>query len=153
MTVAVGKLQPQPELFPCRELLPGLVICESIEKNDDDRFIDVYGWGNATAKQPPFLVYLGYNSPQERDDYIAQLRHIWQIDTDITYRAAQRVTGYWYEIKIRGMRRYSDPAVFDLDYLSEGKVYGLDFLVHLVQSRLEETAYEEMMTSRSITCC
>ncbi len=153
MTVAVGKLQPQPELFPCRELLPGLVICEAIEKNDDDRFIDVHSWGNATTKQPPFLVYLGYNSPQERDDYISQLRHIWQIDTDLTYRAAQRVTGYWYEIKIRRMRRYSDPAVFNLDYLSEGKTYGLDFLVHLVQSRLEETAYEEMMTSRSITCC
>jgi hypothetical protein len=153
MTVAVGKLQPQPELFPCRELLPGLVICEAIEKNDDDRFTDVYSWGNATAKQPPFLVYLGYNSPQERDDYIAQLRHIWQIDTDLIYRAAQRVKGYWYEIKIRGMRRYSDPAVFNLDYLSEGKTYGLDFLVYLVQSRLEETAYEEMMSSRSITCC
>jgi hypothetical protein len=153
MTVSACKLQPQTELFPFRGLLPGLVICESIEKNNDDRFIDIRSWGNATAKQPPFLVYLGYNSPQERDDYISQLRRIWQIDTDLTYRAAQRVTGYWYEIKIRGMQRYSDPAVFDLDYLSEGKIYGLDFLVHLVRLQLEEAEYEELIISRSITCC
>jgi hypothetical protein len=152
MTVATNKL-PSHRGFSVRELRPRLVICEAIEQNNDNRFIDIHSWRNATAKQPPFLVYLGYNSPQERDDYIAQLRQIWQIDTDITYRAAQRVTGYWYEIKIRGMRRYSDPAVFNLDYLSEGKAYGLDFLVHLVQSRLEETVYEEMMSSRSITCC
>jgi hypothetical protein len=153
MTLADRKSHSQSKQFLFRQLMPGLTICESIEKNNDDRFTDVYHWGNATAKQPPFLVYLGYNLPQERDDYISQLRHIWQIDTDLTYRAAQRVTGYWYEIKIRGMRRYSDPAVFDLDYLSEGKAYGLDFLVHLVRSRLAETEYEEMMTSRSITYC
>jgi hypothetical protein len=93
---------------------------------------------------------LGYNSPQERDDYTAQLRNIWKIDTEITYRPAKRVTGYWYEIKIRGMRRHSDPSVFELEYLSESKDYGLDFLVHLVQARLEEADYEAMLTSRSI---
>ena len=151
MTVSACKLQPQTELFPFRGLLPGLVICESIEKNNDDRFIDVHSWGNATAKQPPFLVYLGYNSPQERDDYISQLRRIWQIDTDLTYRAAQRVTGYWYEIKIRGMQRYSDPAVFDLDYLNESMSYGLDFLVYLHQMNLEARDREEMLTSRLVT--
>jgi hypothetical protein len=148
MTLADRKLplKKTADLFPCKELLPGIVICESIDG-------DPHSWGNATHRQPPFLVYLGYNSPQERDDYIAQLRHIWKIDTEITYRAAKRVTGYWYEIKIRGMRRYSDPAVFDLEYLSENQDYGLDYLVHLVQSRLEEGDYEAMMTSRVITHC
>ena len=148
MTIADSRLplKNTADSFPCKELLPGLVICESIDG-------DLHGWGNATHRQPPFLVYLGYNSPQERDDYIAQLRHIWKIDTEITYRAAKRVTGYWYEIKIRGMRRHSDPAVFDLEYLSESMDYGLDFLVHLVQVRLEEADYEAMTTSRVITHC
>jgi hypothetical protein len=114
MTIADSRLQIEntADLFPCKELLPGLVICEAIDG-------DPYSWDNATHQQPPFLVYLGYNSPQERDDYIAQLRHIWKIDTEIIYRAAKRVTGYWYEIKIQGMRRHSDPAVFNLEYLSE----------------------------------
>ena len=147
------QLQPQIDLFPCRELLPGLVICESIEQDERDQFVDIHRWGNATAKQPPFLLYLGYNSPQERDDYIAGLRHIWKIDTEITYRPAKRVTGYWYEIKVRGMQRYSDPSVFELEYLSESKDYGLDFLVHFVQARLEEADYETMLTSRVITHC
>jgi hypothetical protein len=148
MTIADSRLprKKTADLFPCKELLPGLVICEAIDG-------DPYSWGNATHQQPPFLVYLGYNSPQERDDYIAQLRHIWKIDTEITSRAAKRVMGYWYEIKIRGMRRYSDPAVFDLDYLSDSMDYGLDFLVHLVQSRLEAADYEAMMTSRVIAHC
>jgi hypothetical protein len=148
MTLADSRLplKKTADLFPCKELLPGLVICESIDG-------DPHSWGNATDRQPPFLVYLGYNSPQERDDYIAQLRHIWKIDTEITYRAAKRVTGYWYEIKIRGMQRYSDPAVFDLEYLSESQDYGLDYLVHLVRSRLEEADYDAMMTSRVITHC
>jgi hypothetical protein len=148
MTIADSRLplKKTADLFPCKELLPGIVICESIDG-------DPYSWGNATHQQPPFLVYLGYNSPQERDDYIAQLRHIWKIDTEITSRAAKRVMGYWYEIKIRGMRRHSDPAVFDLDYLSDSMDYGLDFLVHLVQSRLEADDYEAMMTSRAIAHC
>ena len=148
MTIADSRLplKNTADSFPCKELLPGLVICESIDG-------DPHGWDNATHRQPPFLVYLGYSSPQERDDYIAQLRHIWKIDTEITYRAAKRVTGYWHEIKIRGMRRHSNPAVFDLEYLSESMDYGLDFLVHLVQVRLEEADYEAMMTSRVITQC
>jgi hypothetical protein len=145
------QLQPQIDLFPCRELLSGLVICESIEKDERDRFIDIHRWGNATTKQPPFILYLGHNSPQERDDYIAQLRHIWKIDTEITCRPAKRVTGYWHEIKVRGMQRHSDPDVFDLEYLSESKQYGLDFLVHFWQMQLEAAAYEEMTISRSLT--
>jgi hypothetical protein len=148
MTLADSKLplKKTANLFPFTELLPGIVICESIDG-------DPHSWGNATHRQPPFLVYLGYNFPQERDDYIAQLRHIWKIDTEIISRAAKRVTGYWYEIKIRGMRQHSDPAVFDLDYLSDSMDYGLDFLVHLVQSRLEADDYEAMMTSRAIAHC
>jgi hypothetical protein len=129
--------------FTFTELLPGLAICEAAQ--------DIHRWGNGTEVEPAFLVYLGYNIPQERDEWIARLRSIWSIDTDITYRASQRVNGYWHEIKIRGMQRYSDPAVFDLDFLSESKQYGLDFLIHFHQMQLEAAAYEEMTTARSLT--
>jgi hypothetical protein len=91
------------------------------------------------------------NIPQERDEWIARLRSIWSIDADITYRVSQRVNGYWHEIKIRGMQRYSDPAVFDLDCLSESLNYGLDFLVHMQQIELEASAYGDMTTSRLLT--
>lgn len=129
--------------FKFTELLPGLAICEAAQ--------DIHRWGNGTEVEPAFLVYLGYNIPQERDEWIARLRSIWSIDTDITYRASQRVNGYWHEIKIRGMQRHSDPVVFDLDYLSESKRYGLDFLIHYHQMQLEAFAYEEMTTSRFLT--
>ena len=129
--------------FIFTELIPGLVICEAIR--------DIHGWNNATTDRSAFLVYLGYNIPQERDEWIARLRLIWKIDTNITDRASQRVTGYWHEIKIRGMQRYSDPAVFDLDYLSESMSYGLDFLLYMRQHELEATAYEEMVASRLLT--
>ena len=129
--------------FIFTELLPGLVICEAAQ--------DIHQWGNATDEYPAFLVYLGYNIPPERDEWISRLRSIWSIDTHITARASQRVPGYWQEIKIRGMQRYSDSDVFDLDYLSESKQYGLDFLVHFHQMQLEAAAYEEMTTARSLT--
>jgi hypothetical protein len=137
-----ARLHPQD--FTFKELLPGLAICEAPVE-------DPYAWGNAHADEPAFLVYLGYNIPQERDDWIARLRLIWKIDREIVDRASQRVSGYWHEIKIRGMLRYSDPAVFDLDYLSESMSYGLDFLVHMRQHELEAAAHEEMMTSRLLT--
>jgi hypothetical protein len=134
---------PTVESFAFTELLPGLVICEAAR--------DIHHWGNSTDLDPAFLVYLGYNIPQERDVWIARLRSIWSIDTDIIYRASQRVNGYWHEIKIRGMQRYSDPAAFDLDYLSDFKQYGLDFLIHFHQMQLEAAVYEEMTTSRLLT--
>lgn len=151
MTIDIGK--PQINLFPTRQLLPGLAICEAVERDRNGSWIDPHHWGNATVDLPPFIVYIGYNSPQERDDYIFQLRRIWKIDTEITYRPAKRLTGYWHELKIRGMQRESDPSVFDLEYLSESKVYGLDFLVNLIQIHLEESDYETMITSRLLTQC
>jgi hypothetical protein len=134
---------PTVQGFTFTELLPGLVICEAAR--------DIHHWGNGTANNPAFLVYLGYNIPQERNEWISRLRLIWSIDTNITYRASQRVKGYWHEIKIRGMQRHSDPDVFDLDCLSEFKNYGLDFLIHFHQMQLEAAAYEEMTISRSLT--
>ena len=129
--------------FEFTELLPGLVICEAIQ--------DIHGWNNATANRSAFLVYLGYNIPAERDEWISRLRLIWKIDREIVDRASQRVNGYWHEIKIRGMQRCSDPAVFDLDYLSESMSYGLDFLVHLHRMKLEAAVYEDITDSRLLT--
>jgi hypothetical protein len=153
MTLTDCQLQSRSELFPCRQLLPGLTICESIEQDANDNWIDRHHWGNATDKLPPFIIYIGYNTPAERDDRILQLRRIWKIQAEITYRAALRVKGYWYEIKVRGLQRNSDPNVFDLDYLSESKQYGLDYLVYLIQSQQEEAEYEELVTSRILTQC
>jgi hypothetical protein len=129
--------------FIFTQLLPGLVICEAIR--------DIHGWNNATANKSAFLVYLGYNIPGERDEWISRLRLIWQIKGEIADRPSQRVTGYWHEIKIRGMQRCSDPAVFELDYLSESMSYGLDFLVHLHQMNLEAAVYEDTTDSRLLT--
>ena len=94
--------------FTFTELLPGLAICEAPADNP-------HNWGNAYTNKPAFLVYLGYNIPQERDDWIARLRSIWGISGEIVYRPSHRVSGYWHEIKVRGIQRYSDPTVFDLD--------------------------------------
>jgi hypothetical protein len=135
---------PTIQGFEFTELCPGLVICEAPSDNP-------HSWNNATADQPAFLVYLGYNIAQERVEWISQLRSIWKIKTDITDRSSQRVSGYWHEIKIRGMQRYSDPDVFDLDYLSESKQYGLDSLVALWQMELEASAYEDLIDSRLLT--
>jgi hypothetical protein len=129
--------------FIFTELLPGLVICEAIR--------DIHGWNNATTDESAFLVYLGYNIPAERDEWISRLRLIWQIKGEIVDRPSQRVTGYWHEIKIRGMQRCSDPAVFDLDYLSESMSYGLDFLVYLHRMNLEAAVYEDATDSRLLT--
>lgn len=129
--------------FEFTELLPGLVICEAIQ--------DIHGWNNATTDRSAFLVYLGYNIPAERDEWISRLRLIWQIDREIVDRASQRVNGYWHEIKIRGMQRCSDPAVFDLDYLSESISYGLDFLVYFYRMKLEAAVYEDITDSRLLT--
>jgi hypothetical protein len=71
--------------FTFTELLPGLVICEAVR--------DIHHWRNGTEVDSAFLVYLGYNIPQERDVWISRLRLIWSIDTYITYRASQRVNG------------------------------------------------------------
>ncbi|AFY92856.1 hypothetical protein [Chamaesiphon minutus] len=126
--------------FEFNELLPGLVICESSR--------DLHGWDNATANTPAFLVYLGYNVPTERDEWITKLRLVWKIEGEILDRPSQRVKGYWHEIKIRGMKRYSDPDVFELDYLSESQDYGLDFLTQLWQMKLELAVYEDAIDTR-----
>jgi hypothetical protein len=129
--------------FTFSELLPGLVICEAIR--------DIHGWNNATADRSAFLVYLGYNIPGERDEWISRLRLIWQIKGEIIDRPSRRVNGYWHEIKIRGMQRCSDPAVFDLDHLSDSMSYGLDFLVYLHRMKLEAAVYEDITDSRLLT--
>jgi hypothetical protein len=126
--------------FKFTELLPGLVICEAPR--------DIHGWNNATANTPAFLVYLGYNTPAERDEWITKLRLVWKIEGEILDRPSQRVQCCWHELKIRGMKRYSDPNVFDLEYLSESQDYGLDFLVELWQMKLELEAYEDAIDTR-----
>ncbi|AFY93176.1 hypothetical protein [Chamaesiphon minutus] len=133
----------QAQHFKFADLLPGLVICEATP--------DIHGWNNATANTPAFLVYLGYNVPSERDEWITKLRLVWKIESEILDRPSQRVKGYWHEIKIRGMKRYSDPNVFDLDYLSESQYYGLDFLTQLLQMKQEFDAYEDAIDTRILT--
>jgi hypothetical protein len=142
MTLANHKSQLNS--FQFTELLPGLVICEATKG-------DIHNWGNADRGQPAFLVYIGYNTPQEREEWIYQLRTFWKIDTEICSRASNRVPGYWWELKVWGMNRYSESDVFELEYLSESKDYGLDFLQYLVEMRLEAVAYEEMTTTRILT--
>ena len=65
-------LAQQPSIvqaFKFAELLPGLVICEAPAA-------DPHGWGNAHADEPAFLIYLGYNIPQEREEWIARSRKV-----------------------------------------------------------------------------
>jgi hypothetical protein len=145
MTISPLKSQPNP--FQFSELLPGLVICQAQE--------DIHNWGNSENNEPAFLVYIGYHTPQERDEWIYQLQAFWKIEREhISYRRANRIgSGYWWELKVRGMKRYSDLEVFDLEHFSESYHYGLDFLQYLIEMRLEAAAHEEMVTTRIITQC
>jgi hypothetical protein len=135
------QISTQFQHFKFTELLPGLVICEALA--------GIHSWNDATANTPAFLVCLGYNVPTERDEWITKLRLVWKIEGEILDRPSQRVKGYWHELKIRGMQRYSDPNVFELDYLSESQDYGLDFLSQLWQMKLEFEAYEDAMLQGS----
>jgi hypothetical protein len=128
--------------FTFTQLLPGVVICEAS--------FDIYGWNNATERDPAFLVYLGYNIPLERDEWLARLRSIWKVGSEIVDRPSQRVNSYWHELKLRGIQRHSDPDVFHLDYLSESKQYGLDFLVYMQQMKLAGDEYEAMTVTSSL---
>lgn len=144
MTVSQIKRQLTDNSFTFTELLPSLVICEASR--------DIHNWGNAEGDCPAFLTYIGYNIPQEREDWIVQLQMFWKISIEnISYRQSTRVKGYWWEIKIRGMQRFSEPEVFDLDYLTESKQYGLDFLQYLIGVRMEEAAYDDTIVTKIVT--
>jgi hypothetical protein len=145
------------ESFKFQEILPGVVICEAPAS-------DPHNWGNSDKDRPAFLVYLGYNTRNERDNWIAQLQTFWAITETITTRRSSRVPGFCYEIKIRGMPRFSDPSVFKVNKLIHGKKYGLDFLVYALQfsqkrlwtnslklQNLEADRYEDMLTTRILT--
>jgi hypothetical protein len=141
MTLSTNRKQPN---FQISEILPSLVICEAIDG-------DVYRWGNAEIDYPAFIAYIGYSSPEEKDEWLSQLRSFWKIEaTDVCYRRSNRVPSYLWEMKIRGIRRFSDPRVWNFDYLSESYIYGLDFLKYLIEIRLEESQYEETISSRII---
>ncbi|PSB55198.1 hypothetical protein [Chamaesiphon polymorphus] len=144
MTVSPIKRQVTDNSFIFTELLPSLVICEASR--------DIHNWVNDEGEHPAFLVYIGYNIPQEREDWIVQLQMFWKIPIEnISYRHSTRVKSYWWEMKIRGMQRFSEPEVFDLDYLTESKQYGLDFLQYLIQIRMEEDAYDNAIVTNIIT--
>jgi hypothetical protein len=144
MTVSPIKKQVSSDSFIFTELLPSLVICEASR--------DIHNWGNDEGEHSAFLAYIGYNIPQEREDWILQLEMFWKIPREnISYRHSTRVKSYWWEMKIRGMQRFSDPEVFDLDYLTECKQYGLDFLRYLIGVRMEEAAYDDTSVTNLIT--
>jgi hypothetical protein len=153
---------PTQESFQFREIFPGLVVCEA-------PMSDPHNWSNANEEEPAFLVYLGCNTRSERDNWIVLLQTFWGIKTQITSRRSNRVLGFQLEIKIRGMKRYSDPSVFAIDRLQHRKQYGLDYLAHTLRfaksrsqlcepnndenilQNLEADAYEDMITSRILT--
>jgi hypothetical protein len=148
------------ESFQFQRILPGLVICEAPAS-------DPHSWGNADKEKPAFLVYLGYNTCNERDNWIVLLQTFWRITEKITTRRSSRVPDFCYEIKIHGMLRFSDPSALKVNKLIHGKKYGLDFLVYvlwLIQNRsipaipsssrlqnLEADRYEDMLTARILT--
>jgi hypothetical protein len=148
------------ESFQFQRILPGLVICEAPAS-------DPHFWGNADKESWFFLVYLGYNTCNERDNWIVLLQTFWRITEKITTRRSSRVLDFCYEIKIHGMLRFSDPSALKVNKLIHGKKYGLDFLVsvlRLIQNRsipaipsssrlqnLEADRYEDMLTARILT--
>jgi hypothetical protein len=141
MTLSIDRSQPN---FQISEILPSLVICEAVDG-------DVYRWGNAEAAYPAFIAYIGYSTPEEKDKWLSQLRSFWKIDAaNVCYRRSSRVPNYLWELKIKGMRRFSNSHVWNFDYLSESYTYGLDFLRYLIEIRLEEIQYEETIASRII---
>jgi hypothetical protein len=141
MTLSIDRKQAS---FQISEILPSLVICEAVDG-------DVYRWGNAEADYPAFIVYIGYSTHEEKDEWLSQLRSFWKIDAaDICYRRSSRVPNYLWELKIKRMKRFSNPYVWNFNYLSESYIYGLDFLKYLIEMRLEEIRHEEIVASRVI---
>jgi hypothetical protein len=142
MTLSINRKQLN---FQVSEILPSLVICEAVDG-------DVYRWGNAEVDYPAFIAYIGYSNLEEKDEWLSQLRSFWKIEaTDVCYRRSSRVPNYLWELKIKGMRRFSNSHVWNFDYLSESYTYGLDFLRYLIEMRLEEIQYEETIASRIIS--
>jgi hypothetical protein len=153
---------PIQESFQFREILPGLVVCEAPVS-------DPHNWGNADENEPAFLVYLGCDTRSERDNWIVQLQTFWGVTSQITSRRSNRVVGFQLEIKVRGIKRFSDPSVFAIDRLQHRKQYGLDYLAYALRftksqsqlyepnnneniwQNLEADAYEDMITSRILT--
>lgn len=111
-------------IFAYRQIVPSLVVCEAS--------VDVHGWNNTCGDLPAFLTYIGYNLPEERDILLYQLRTFFGITEPIADRCARRVKGYAHELKVWGLSRHSDPSVFSIEYMSESKHYGLDFLARLL---------------------
>ncbi len=105
--------------FQVTQLCKSVAICEA---KGGDR----YNWGNATEKDPAFLVYFGCRKDQ-LPGYIQEFNTFYRCYW-CEVRKPKHLKGFEAEIKIRGMQRYTD-----------AHAHGLDSLVS-TQSRLEYLA-------------
>lgn len=92
-------------------------LCQSVAIVENTT--DHYSWGNATEDEPAFLVYIGFRSREEAIALKNTLLKFYRC-SDVTLRPAKRMSFEW-EIKARGMQRYTDTYAFGLDYLIEGQ--------------------------------
>jgi hypothetical protein len=100
------ELKRRPSGWKIKEATPNLLIVESRR--------DLWNWGNATATEPAFLVYLGC-SAAEAPKLAASIARFYRCE--VIERAPKRISGYERELKIRGMKRWTDTAALGLDSL------------------------------------
>ena len=106
---AVLKTSPHGS-FQVSQLCKNIVICEAVKG-------DRYNWGNATEKEPAFLVYFSCRKDQIAG-YIKQFNIFYRCYW-IEIREPKRLQGFEAELKIRGMQRYTDTHAHGLDSLVE----------------------------------
>ena len=89
-----------------------IVICEAK--------VDKHNWGNATEKELAFLTYIGCQK-EEVPRFVKTLNTFYELYW-CEVRKPKYFKDFGAEIKIRGMKRYSDKYGFGLDHLiaSEG---------------------------------
>ena len=109
-----------------------------IKINDSQKTTEILSGLFISEEGAGFIVYLGCNSLSEKEEWISKLNIFWQVYPEVSENLSIYTKGYTFELKIKGMKRLSDRSVFDLDYMSESKRYGLDFLVHLVKIKISE---------------
>ncbi len=113
---SVLKVSPHGS-FKVSQLCKNVAICEATASDCAERTskADRYDWGNATATEPAFLVYLGCNEA-ELSGYLKTINTFYRCEW-CEVRKPKYLKDFKAEIKIRGMQRYSDTHAFGLDYL------------------------------------
>lgn len=98
--------------FKVTQLCESVAICEAMKGDRND-------WNNATDTEPAFIVYVGCKKDEVKG-YVQTFNTFYRCEW-CEVRKPKYLKGFEAEIKVNGMKRYSDETGFGLDYLVEGE--------------------------------